>query len=311
MGPPLDTMPIGWCHAAMTKQEYEEQAAVTLPSPPACADSCDLGVTRHRPRQPPFRGAWRSLTRRGGKRLENKRGAPYSARPMKLDEAQMERAAWNDIASLIQEPSSTPSHPSQPTVAASRTTMASAKAAARPAVAPFARSSGPGSVAPPPPLAAPPVLPGFKDVPIARPSSCPPRQQRPASRNSCDGGVPTRDLPTPIGRRDVPAVAMAAKAYKNLSQGAAFFAARARPSSEGMRRSLTPAPSSHGGNEEDGEAALLRLEWAGLWAKTKKLPKWDFCRTTGPWANRMRAGSVMNYKQWGPDGPLWTLGGAK
>jgi hypothetical protein len=58
---------------------------------------------------------------------------------------------------------------------------------------------------------------------------------------------------------------------------------------------------------------LRGIHWASgsFWSKPRKLPKWDFCRVTGPWANRMRACSLQNYKQWGPDGPLWALEGAK
>jgi hypothetical protein len=103
----------------------------------------------------------------------------------------------------------------------------------------------------------------------------------------------------PEGRIDAPDVIVQARAYEALHGRQPFLRGNKQRSPEFQEAS---------GNEDEQE---MYFTLGGWWAKTKKLPKWDFCRITGPWANRMRAGSLQNYRQWGPDGPQWSLYAAK
>jgi len=128
------------------------------------------------------------------------------------------------------------------------------------------------------------------------------QRYRPSSHcGASSSRPPSRQIPPslPKGRVDAPAVSVAARAYEALNGKQSFLRLANQRDSEILETSA----------KEVGKD----VHWSqgGWWAKTKKIPKWDFCRITGPWANRMRAGSLQNYRQWGPDGPLWALHGAK
>jgi hypothetical protein len=120
-------------------------------------------------------------------------------------------------------------------------------------------------------------------------------------------------------RVDMFKVAAAARAYEHMRQVPPFcgaWHASGHDVSRQVQKKLSrrpgqkqPAKGNDAKDSAEEEVDVWRVNWpeGHGWAKTRKIPKWDFCRVTGPWANRMSSGSVMNYKQWGPDGPLWTL----
>lgn len=160
-----------------------------------------------------------------------------------------------------------------------------------------------------------PVPPGFVVDDAAA------TQLRPDSRASSNSAWAPCGKPHPKGRTDVAPVVASAQAYQNLKTSqqlcGAWQGKRDLPGQiqgHKPRHGWQPKPDHHGDDghhlgDEKEQVALWRISWpAGTrWSITRKPPKWDFCRVTGPWAGRMRSGSVTIYQQFGPDGPLWTL----
>jgi hypothetical protein len=137
--------------------------------------------------------------------------------------------------------------------------------------------------------------------------------QRPASSASRCSLRSRGRASTPSAKRctDVPVVLTAARAYEHLKSVPPRIGAWQAPGKPLKRFGYMQSPKvvEEAKDAEDDEAFMWQTLWPQgvMWSKTKKIPKWDFCRVTGPWANRMSSGSVRNYRQWGPDGPLWTL----
>lgn len=291
-----------------------------------------LDATKLPARQPPLRGAWRTLRRPfgsktggsaavgstgacsfGGKPFNAKRGLTLSKRTSNdlTDAAELfSKEAFPAVA-----PSSVPPRLRRPRPIAARQTPLAANIAALSSanVASFSSAYDiPGALGD--------VRPGSRSS--VRPASR--NDVRPGSRNDVRAATPKNGL-------DVPNVAVGGRAYQRLKLfppqrpggqapelldcGAAHTGLRCVPwhgldcAEDHAMRPDVKQPLQIETAVEDEEVAAWRISWPsdGVWGKTRKIPKWDFCRVTGPWANRMRSGSVMNYRQFGPDGPLWTL----
>lgn len=237
------------------------------------------------PRQASFRGCFRSLKGVAGRRLGARRGPALSRPRLKQHEMRAERVSLQEVNDTFQEtfPEAIPAE-----LAWHHGIREPAKVSSLPA---SARTS------PVPPCDA---VSWFPELP-QRPHSSP-------SKGSW--AAPRCRQTTPKGRMDVPSLTAAARAYQHLRTMRPQCGAWQLPEAE-MKRPGVKQASGVGdcGNSAEGdEEALWRLHFptGSEWAKTKMPPTWNFCRVTGPWANRMRSGSVQNYRQWG-DGPQWTM----
>jgi len=297
-----------------------------------------------RPRQPRFTGCWKSM-RLGGKR--NVRNNILTRGRLERHESRMNQHSIDDFGQLFQDLphcdawAENEEEPKRPGVANRRSSPTPVRPASvlgaagrrsspipvRPASVAGAAEGpthvlgmGTGDVCsrvgfrvfaetflqprydvaqPEPPRSAPSRLGDREDLPHAWAQ---PRHGGPRSEGSFLAS------PNSKGRVDIPAVRAATRAYEAVNGKQPFLRARF------LARKA--ACDNRADGVEDEEAQVLRtiyqkLSGGHIWAKSRKIAKWDFCRTTGPWANRMRAGSLQNYRQWGPDGPQWALQGAK
>jgi len=241
------------------------------------------------PRQATFRGCFRSLKGVAGSSSSGRRGPGLSRPRLGQHEIRMERDSLQDVTDPFQEafPETLPAELPWFHGIREPTTVSSLPGSAR--------------ASPAPPCDAAPILSCFSELP-QRPHSSP-------SKGSW--ATPRCQQKTPKGRMDVPSLTAAARAYEHLGTMRPRCGAWQVPEAPVKRPGLKQASGvgDCGNSAEDDEEALWRLHFpaGSMWAKTKKLPQWNFCRVTGPWANRMRSGSVQNYRQWGPDGPQWTV----
>jgi len=261
------------------------EVEASKPYAPAGAQGADASTQG--PRQATFRGCWRSLKRFGGRRRS---GQGISRARLAKHEVRMDQEVTNLFQEVFPE-----------TLLPDRELF---HAIAKPSTAPSSTGSRRATPAPRGDLAM--MLPCY---------SQPPLQQRPQSSPSKGSrATPRRRQTSPKGCVD-PSMTAGNRAYEHLKYMRPHCGPWQAPGDPIKRPGLKQASrfAEDRNIAEDDEAAYWRLHFpAGSeWAKTKRVPKWNFCRVTGPWANRMSSGSVMNYRQWGPDGPLWTLADKK
>lgn len=254
------------------------------------------GEGRTRPRPPAFRGCFMAFKRFGGKQRDAHRNSALS--PKQLE--QHDKDVPSDADDLFQDSCSTgpPACQSRGSRRAWKTPTISQSSANTRMTSPFVQSCSTH------------IDSSFCDITsIMQPS-------RPGSRISRGSKASSRRAPQAQAqlswRVDVPCVSTSVQAYKKLAT------IRPRCGAWGQARNTEVTRPSQVGHieeleEEEAKAWQIQLPMGHMWNKTRKVPKWDFCRVTGPWANRMRSGSLANYRQWGPDGsgPLWVLEDAK
>lgn len=278
----------------------------------ACDEQC--AATRPRPRPPAFRGCFRSLkmsSKFGGKRGDatTRRSRTISRQRLDRHETRMEHNALEGVGDLFQDLDAPLEEESSADVPRRAPVP---KQPMRPVRPPSSASSGARADTPW-------AFPGELSLTRVGPSNV--AAATPQTRGSSASKVsssrcstrPARVTPTPtkppiggIHCRET----VRDRAYARLKHQP--------PPHNGPWQSFGNTPMKQATKADDlwqeavdEEANAVWMYNAFRWGKTRKIPKWDFCRVSGPWANRMRSGSVMNYRQWGPDGPLWTLADGK
>lgn len=297
------------------------------------------GPSRPQPRKPAFRGCWRPMLRKlgqpnGSKRVDARpRGPALSQQRLERHETKMEHKFVKEVTDLFQDVFPEDPLPKAVLQRISRQKPPAADASSVNSGAPKAAAAGPkapvrAATAPISQAAREP--PGFCDA-VSATLRRPGRTARAAtpvfdsvlvSRPSSRASVGSHDaraaLTTPKGRAEVSAASASARAYDKLRRVPPRCGAwdpsserwdKRRPEVAAKKQTSRFDKDMRQAGQEEDEDDVWRIQFpmGHEWAKSRRLPKWDFCRVTGPWSNRMRSGSVMNYKQWGPDGPLWVL----